>query len=70
MIKDTTKINLIEYITAKPLVDTFMYVVKLKKGYVFNLTNSNQIECDTIESIDTVLTFGIKWLGYKKEHGN
>lgn len=70
MLKDITKINLIETITARPLVDKFMYIVKLKKGYVFNLTNSNQIECDTIDSIDTVLTFGIKWLGYKKEQGN
>ena len=70
MIKDTTKINLIETITAKPLVDTFIYIVKLKKGYVFNLTTTNSIECDKIESIDTVLEYGVKWLGYKKDQVN
>ena len=70
MIKDTTKINLIETITAKPLVDTFIYIVKLKRGYVFSLTSSNSIECDKIESIDIVLSYGVKCLGYKKEQGN
>ena len=70
MIKDTTKINILETITAKPLVDSFTYIVKLKKGYVFNLTTTNSIECDKIESIDTVLSYGVKWLGYNKQQGN
>ena len=67
MIKDITKINLIETITAKPLVDSFTYIVKLKKGYAFNLTSSNQVECDAIGSIDTILNFGVKWIGIKKD---
>ena len=70
MIKDKTLLNFIDSIIVKPLGEELVYYVKLIKGYVFNLTNTNTIECNNPYSINKVLEFGIKWSGFKKKVDN
>lgn len=65
MIKDITKIQYIDVINVFPTIDTLKYHLTLKKGYVFNLTNTNSIITYNIEDLNKVIDFGIIWRGNK-----